>query len=50
MFVALASMMLRAALIIWWSNLFGAPGIALAYAVGVVTEGGALWWLAQKQG
>jgi len=49
MFIAIVSMALRAALIVWWSSTFGAAGIALAYAVGVTVEGSALWWLAQTR-
>ncbi|MEW5719324.1 MAG: murein biosynthesis integral membrane protein MurJ, partial [Chloroflexota bacterium] len=48
MFVALAAMALRVALMIAWSEWLGAPGIALAYAVGVIAEGGALGWLARN--
>ena len=46
MFVAIAAMTIRVALMGWWSA-FGAPGLALAYAVGVALEGGALAGLAQ---
>ena len=49
MFVALIAMLIRAALMFWWSGTWGAPGLALAYAVGVVIEGGALGLLAQKK-
>jgi putative peptidoglycan lipid II flippase len=48
MFVALGSMAVRIVLMIWWSTALGAPGLALAYAVGVTLEGGILFWLARK--
>ena len=47
MVVAIIAMTIRIALMAWWSGIFGASGIALAYAVGVLIEGGALWWLAR---
>lgn len=46
MFVAITAMTIRVALMWWWSA-FGAPGLALAYAVAVALEGGALAGLAQ---
>ena len=47
MLVAIAAMLLRALLMLWWSTPGGAPGLALAYAVGAMIEGSALWWLAR---
>ncbi|MBI5303740.1 MAG: murein biosynthesis integral membrane protein MurJ [Chloroflexi bacterium] len=49
MFVALVAMLVRAGLMVWWSGTWGAPGLALAYAVGVAIEGGALGWLARAR-
>jgi putative peptidoglycan lipid II flippase len=49
MWVALASMGLRAGLMAWWSGWAGAGGIALAYAVGVTIEGAVLYGIAQIQ-
>ncbi len=47
MWVALGSMLARVGMMLWWNTLWGAAGIALAYAVGVGLEGGALYWLAR---
>jgi len=47
MFVALVTMLLRAGMMLWWSAWWGAPGLALAYAVGAILEGGTLGWLAR---
>jgi putative peptidoglycan lipid II flippase len=49
MFIALVSMAIRAGLIGWWSHPFGAAGIALAYAIGVLLEGGLLYWIARTR-
>jgi putative peptidoglycan lipid II flippase len=49
MLVALGAMALRVALMIWWRDVWGAAGLALAYAVGVCVEAGALWLLAQRR-
>src|SRR5581483_1051644 len=38
MLVALGAMALRVALMIWWRDVWGAAGLALAYAVGVCVE------------
>ena len=48
MFVAIVAMTIRIVLMAWWSGMLGAAGIALAYAVGVLLEGGALWWMARQ--
>lgn len=51
MFVAVAAMILRAALMLIWVNDLGARGLALAYAIGVSLEAGILfliaWWKQQ---
>jgi putative peptidoglycan lipid II flippase len=47
MIVAIISMLIRAGLMMWWSQIWGAPGLALAYAIGVAIEGGALAGLAE---
>jgi putative peptidoglycan lipid II flippase len=49
MFVAIGAMALRIGLMIWWRDLLGAPGLALAYAVGVCLETFLLWWLARRR-
>ena len=49
MFVALGAMALRVALMFWWRDVLGAAGLALAYAVGVCVEAGALWLLARRR-
>jgi putative peptidoglycan lipid II flippase len=47
MFVAIGAMVLRAALMFAWVNVLGARGLALAYAIGVSAEAGALFVLAR---
>ncbi len=49
MFVALGAMGLRITLMLWWRDVLGAPGLALAYAVGVCAEAGVLWLLARRK-
>ncbi|MDL1897498.1 murein biosynthesis integral membrane protein MurJ [Anaerolineae bacterium CFX7] len=49
MFVTLGAMTLRLALMFWWRDLFGAAGLAFAYAVAVCAEAGALYLLAQRR-
>jgi putative peptidoglycan lipid II flippase len=49
MLIALASMILRAALMFAWVDVWGARGLALAYAVGVSVEAGALYLLARRR-
>ena len=49
MFVALAAMVLRAALMFAWVNVLGARGLGLAYAVGVSAEAGVLYLLAWRR-
>lgn len=49
MFVAIGAMTLRVVLMVWWRDTLGASGLALAYAVGVCVEAGALWLLARKR-
>lgn len=49
MFVALGAMALRVGLMVWWRDSLGASGLALAYAVGVCAEAGALWVLARQR-
>jgi putative peptidoglycan lipid II flippase len=49
MFVAIGAMFLRIGLMLWWRNSLGAGGLALAYAVGVCGEAGALWLLARRR-
>lgn len=49
MWVAIATMAVRALLMLWWSEPLGAPGLALAYAVGVTLEGSALYALARRR-
>ncbi len=49
MFVALAAMVLRAALMFAWADVFGARGLALAYAIGVSVEAGALYVIARRR-
>lgn len=49
MFAALGSMVLRIALMLWWRELYGAAGLALAYGVSVCLEAGALWLVAQRR-
>jgi putative peptidoglycan lipid II flippase len=49
MFVALAAMILRAALMFAWVDGFGARGLALAYAIGVSAEASALYLLARRR-
>ncbi len=49
MFVALGAMILRAALMLLWVNWLGAPGLALAYAIGVSVEAGALYLIARRR-
>ena len=48
MFVAIFSMTLRVALMAWWIE-WGAPGLTLAYAVGVAVEGALLAGLAHHR-
>lgn len=43
MFVTLGAMILRVALMLWWRDTLGAPGLALAYAIGVGVESLTLW-------
>lgn len=49
MVIAIASMILRAALMFAWADVWGARGLALAYAVGVSAEAGALYLLARHR-
>lgn len=49
MFVALAVLVLRVALMFWWRDSLGAAGLALAYAVGVTVEASTLWLIAQRR-
>jgi putative peptidoglycan lipid II flippase len=49
MFVALAAMVLRAALMLAWVNVWGARGLGLAYAIGVSVEAGALYVIARRR-
>lgn len=49
MFVALGGMALRVALMLLWRDSLGAPGLALAYAVGVSTEAAVLWVLSRRR-
>ncbi|MGB8644503.1 MAG: murein biosynthesis integral membrane protein MurJ [Anaerolineae bacterium] len=49
MFVALAAMALRAALMFAWVDTLGARGLALAYAAGVAIEAGTLYVLARRK-
>lgn len=49
MFVALAGMVLRIGLMLWWRDTYGASGLAFAYAVGVCFEAGALLVLARRR-
>lgn len=49
MFVTIGAMLLRVALMLWWRSVWGAAGLALAYAVGVCAESLALWLLAQRR-
>ncbi len=49
MFVALGILILRIGLMLWWRELFGAAGLALAYGVTVTLEAAALWFLAQRR-
>jgi putative peptidoglycan lipid II flippase len=49
MLIAIAAMILRAALMFAWANVWGARGLALAYAVGVSAEAGALYLLARRR-
>lgn len=48
MFVALAGMALRIGLMLWWREMYGASGLALAYGIGVCFEAGALYILARR--
>jgi len=43
MFVSIGAMVLRLGLMIWWRDSLGAPGLALAYGIGVCVEAGVLW-------
>ena len=49
MVVAIFSMIVRVLLMIVWSETLGAAGLALAYSIGVIIEGGTLAWLAQRR-
>lgn len=49
MFAAIATLVLRVGLMVWWRDLFGAPGLALAYGVGVLIEAIALWFIANRK-
>ncbi|MBI4675839.1 MAG: murein biosynthesis integral membrane protein MurJ [Chloroflexi bacterium] len=49
MFVAIGAMALRVVLMLWWRDVWGAPGLALAYTVGVCVEASALWVLARRR-
>src|SRR5581483_9375703 len=49
MFVTLGSMVLRIGLMIWWRDTLGAPGLALAYAIGVCVESSALLLIARRR-
>jgi putative peptidoglycan lipid II flippase len=49
MYVAIAGMVLRIGLMVFWRDTLGAQGLALAYAVGVSFEAFALWVLAQRK-
>lgn len=48
MFVAIGAMLLRIGLMLWWRDTLGAPGLALAYAVGVSAEAVTLWILSRR--
>lgn len=49
MFVALAVLVLRVALMFSLRDVLGAAGLALAYAVGVTVEASILWLIAQRR-
>ncbi len=49
MFAAIGAMILRVGLMLWWRELLGAAGLALAYAVGVCVEAGVLWILSRRK-
>jgi putative peptidoglycan lipid II flippase len=49
MFVAIGVMFLRIGLMLWWRNLYGAAGLALAYSVGVCVEAATLWFLSHRR-
>lgn len=49
MSIAIGSMILRLLLMVWWRDTLGAPGLALAYALGVMFEGGMLWFVAHRR-
>jgi hypothetical protein len=42
-------MILRIALMLWWRNVYGAAGLALAYSVGVCVEAATLWLLSRRR-
>lgn len=49
MFVAIGSMIVRIGLMLWWRDTLGAPGLALAYGVGVCMEASVLWFLSRQR-
>lgn len=49
MFAAIGGMALTIALMYWWREPLGAPGLALAYAVGMLAQASALAVLARKR-
>ncbi|MBI5034461.1 MAG: murein biosynthesis integral membrane protein MurJ [Chloroflexi bacterium] len=49
MVVAIISMIARILLMIAWSETLGVAGLALAYSIGVLIEGGTLAWLAHRR-
>jgi putative peptidoglycan lipid II flippase len=49
MIVAICVMILRIGLMLWWRNLYGAAGLALAYSVGVCVESATLWFLSHRR-
>lgn len=49
MWVAIGAMVLRLALMLWWRDTLGAPGLALAYGVGVTIEASTLWFLSRRR-
>lgn len=49
MFVAIGGVILRVSLMVLWRDSLGAPGLALAYAVGVTTEAIVLWVISRRR-
>lgn len=49
MFVAIGGMILRVGLMVLWRDSLGAPGLALAYGIGVTAEATVLWFISRRR-